>query len=103
MTRTVVGLVEATWNRVQLGGRIECTILLDQAAALDAEVAALRARVAELEAPRSPHAMELAGVYAVLLAEKRSYGMHGNRDRQIERMFEEARDNLAAYDKRGPK
>ena len=67
MTRTAVGLVEATWDSVQLGGRLQCVDLLDQAAALDAEVAALRAcasitmaekeatdalraRVAELEA-----------------------------------------------------
>lgn len=49
-TRTVVGLVEATWDRVQLGGRLECTALLNQAAALDAEVTAMRARLAALDA-----------------------------------------------------
>jgi hypothetical protein len=34
MTRTVVGLVEATWDRVSVGGHMECLTLLDHAAAL---------------------------------------------------------------------
>jgi len=93
MTRTAVELVEAAAGDDRTTHNAMESIE-HEADALDAEVARLRARVAELEAPRSPSALELAEEYA-----EARRGIIGSRE--IAGRIAELRAALVDYDKRG--
>lgn len=78
--------------------------LMDDAAALDAKIAQMSARVAELEAPRSPNALELADNLCAHMdnwnAHAEEYGEDSRATLDAEQQMIEAREVLKQYDDR---